>query len=483
MRALQTTVILNEHQTGGIRTTGHWTNLAIGGVLVAAAAVAAYAVVEFDPLVVMGLTLAMGIVANFARRLDFWLLSLMVVLMVNQTWLPGVSTILGVGRWVPPLALSLIVLAFATVEHRPSRPFLLTDLLCFGWALLALLSTVYSVTPDVTFARGITLVLAYVAVFWAAWRYVDVKGPDRATDIILAATAIVYTIGFLLMAVGVPDVFLTGRFRGLLQNPNALGLFAALFFPLALYRVLVDKRRRDYLLVAIMAASVVMTASRMSFLVLCMGSGLMLLKARSKWLIIPAVAAVVVILAFAELIPVPADLAIYIRLEHLATGSGRLEVWPIILDYIRQRPWFGHGFGTEDYLLQSINRSTIFLEFRGGYAHNSFLGLALQMGIVGAVMFFLPLLLVLVLALVQVIVEPGLRLHHAFTVVLFSGLALGLAESWIYSMGNAMAFPFWIVVMMLVRHRYVSSTAQNGSLADPAPLTEVVERRPAYLSA
>jgi O-antigen ligase len=377
------------------------------------------------------------------------------------------STVLGPARWLPPLALSFFVFAFASVEHRLPRQPLAADVVFLAWIVLAILSSVYSVTPAVTFGRGVSLLLGYLAVYWAIWRFTDQASEARVLDLILVATAFVYGAGIVLLVAVPGGVFLAGRFRGLLQNPNAVGLLTAILFPLVLYRMLIKRGWREYALCASMLFSLVMTASRSSLLAVCLTSALMLAKARSRWLLLPIGSVVVIGLAFAGMVPLPFDLAKYARLNHLATGSGRLELWPILIEYIRHRPFFGYGFGTEDYLLEAINRSTIFTEFSGGYAHNSYLGLTVQLGLVGSVTFFLPLFLLLLHGLLDMGRERGLQRHHAFTMTILAGLVLAIAESWIYSLGNAMAFPFWIVVMLQLRHWAVAGSAVAEEAPDP----------------
>jgi O-antigen ligase len=428
--------------------------------------------------VIVVLTIVLFIAGMLIRRLEFWVVAMLIMLMVNQTWLPGVGAILGSGRWLPPFVLSLMVLGIIAIEHRPPRDFLTADFVLISWIGLALVSAVYSISPALTIARSLSLLLGYIAVFWGIWVLVDRVGEPRTLDLVMIAAGAVYGGGFALLALTPASTFVIGRFRGMLENPNTLGLLTALLLPLVLYRALTMRTRWAIIICAMMIVSLILTASRASLLAACVTSTLMLARARSRWLVLPIGAAIAISLGFAGLIPLPFNLDEYVRVKHLATGSGRLEVWPILLDYIRERPFFGYGFGTEDRLLAVVNRSTYFAEFRGGYAHNSYIGLTLQLGLVGSATFFLPLALLLWNGLSDMLRARELERHHAFTMTLLAALILSLTESWIYSLGNAMAFPFWIVTMLLVRH-HVLARSSGGERVAAEPIWNASNRIPA----
>jgi hypothetical protein len=77
----------------------------------------------------------------------------------------------------------------------------------------------------------------YMAVFWAAWRYASRHGEEKAIEIVLGACLVVCVAGLLVLPMD-DGVWLRGRFRGVMENPNSLGLLAGVLFPVALERVL-----------------------------------------------------------------------------------------------------------------------------------------------------------------------------------------------------------------------------------------------------
>lgn len=153
------------------------------------------------------------------------------------------------------------------------------------------------------------------------------------------------------------------------------------------------------------------------------------------------------------------NLAANPRSVDLNTASGRTVVWRLGLEYLAERPWQGFGFGTEELVLESKGFKPGPSVFFGSYFHNSFLGLALQVGIPGMLMFYLPLA---VLAWREWRVPATLAadpLRVALRAVFLSGLVVSCFESWLYSMGNALSFPFWTCIMLLAwMHRDVEAS-------------------------
>ena len=78
----------------------------------------------------------------------------------------------------------------------------------------------------------------------------------------------------------------------------------------------------------------------------------------------------------------------YIRVESILILGGRLEAWQAAVSLIMDKPLFGYGFGVEDKLFGL--KKVMFHAHSGAYAHNSFLGMLLQLGLLGFIMFLFP---------------------------------------------------------------------------------------------
>jgi O-antigen ligase len=138
-------------------------------------------------------------------------------------------------------------------------------------------------------------------------------------------------------------------------------------------------------------------------------------------------------------------------------ASGRLAEWKGTLELIGDRPILGYGFGTEQNVF--VDR---WYTFQGGTAENSYLGLLLQVGIVG-----LLLITAIGLALIVGAVRALRVLRGDERVVVAAGLgvlvaaaAIMLIQSYLYSVGNVATGTVWISLFVL------------GAVAlEPAPKT------------
>lgn len=138
--------------------------------------------------------------------------------------------------------------------------------------------------------------------------------------------------------------------------------------------------------------------------------------------------------------------SLYVYKPILGWGSGRVFAW---LSAIRQGlacPVFGYGFGTEQAVF--VDR---FYFFQGAFTENSFVGMFLQLGLVGLLLMVVPAVLALVLvgrrAWSTRRFEPAVAVPAA---VVLAGLIVGCFESYMYSVGNLSTLTFWAGVVMTV---------------------------------
>ena len=124
-------------------------------------------------------------------------------------------------------------------------------------------------------------------------------------------------------------------------------------------------------------------------------------------------------------------------------ASGRSVAWTGAIEQAVGRPLVGYGFGAERDVF--VDR---YYTFVGGLVENSYIGLALQLGVVGLV-----LLLVLVATLVvtgwPALAGPERCLAAACLGVLAAGLAIAATQSYVYSVGNIATAALWITAFLL----------------------------------
>jgi O-antigen ligase len=106
-----------------------------------------------------------------------------------------------------------------------------------------------------------------------------------------------------------------------------------------------------------------------------------------------------------------------------------------------QRPLAGYGFGTEDRVF--VDR---FFSFEGDFVENSYIGLFLQLGLAGVLM-FAALLVALGWSATRVVHRS--RMAAAAAGVLVAACLIGVTQSGLLSVGNIAATSIWISVLTL----------------------------------
>jgi hypothetical protein len=128
------------------------------------------------------------------------------------------------------------------------------------------------------------------------------------------------------------------------------------------------------------------------------------------------------------------------HIRGLLGSSGRSEAWAGAIAQALKRPVAGYGFGTEDRVF--VDR---YVFFNSNVVENSYLGLFLQLGLVGLAL----LVTFAVFATVRALRNVGRRAGAACAAVIAAGLVLALFQSYIYAAGNPATAPFWICAFLL----------------------------------
>ena len=131
------------------------------------------------------------------------------------------------------------------------------------------------------------------------------------------------------------------------------------------------------------------------------------------------------------------------------------------LQYLLERPLQGFGFGTEHQLFSFHQVDENDYIRTGEYFHNSYLGLALQVGLIGALMLYVPLGILLFREVRFLFIDRNDSFRASLLAVSLTSMIGATASSDLYSMGNAKAFPFWISIMLLVRYSYGNKIAKK----------------------
>lgn len=200
--------------------------------------------------------------------------------------------------------------------------------------------------------------------------------------------------GLVLKYISLNFVTLSGRYSGLMGNPNSIGLFSitTLVFITILseFNPKILSRRELIIAYAIIIASLIFSGSRNA-----MFAGLIFLMFRVFYKLSPAIGFFIFIVMVVVYQYVQANFASivialgieqFFRLETLNSGSGRFVAWEFGLEWIDKSPVIGGGWGfTED--LYTKYKEILSIRGHQGNAHNSYITFWLDTGFIGLVLY------------------------------------------------------------------------------------------------
>lgn len=369
----------------------------------------------------------------------------LVYLLANSQF-ESVTLVFGTLRWLFLTTMAIAAASQWILGRVPARV-RVVDLWGCAFLALAFYSSTYSIFPSLTLERSAVTVIFYLAVFWGVWSYVQDETKIRVIlHDLLRASFPIFLFGFTLIE--------NGRFFGTFGSPNSIGVFSAILVPLAFWSYFSERKQSALLLLILIGISLLLSRSRAGIVSTIMASAYFLFFYRRERL--PMIMAGLLFFLLCSFLYFEmfesSWFREYFRWETLATGGGRLEAWKEVVRLIKMRPWFGYGFGTEDELFLKFD--IVFYEHAGAYAHNSYIGLVSQLGLVGACLFFIPLTLFFLTGAYQAIYMPSGStrwLAFALNASIFGGLVNGIFESWLYAVGNSFTFPFWMIVILAYR--------------------------------
>ncbi|MBK9123568.1 MAG: O-antigen ligase family protein [Chloroflexi bacterium] len=381
------------------------------------------------------------------------ILSILAVFAINHTSLIGGSPATQIARWLV-LGFAAVVALLRILSDRPPRRFHSFDLLAIMFLALCLASTSYSSDPSLTFQRAVSLVLLYLAVFWLGWDYANRDGSEAVVRLLIISATLIF--GASALYAFFPAAWQSnGRFMGVLPNPNTISLLVVTYLPLLIWGTFKYRSFWTLMVLIVAATALVLSQSRNGLISAAFGVVFLLWQVRPKRLVaivsiaLPILVIVVATTSIEEIVLGAPVIGRFLDNAGGDISSGRFQSWGSVLAQIQVRPLFGHGFGIDS--LGLVQWSPGVTQFVG--VHNTYLQILYQVGLVGVAFAFGPLLALLGLSLTRSGIEE-LRLEHVLLTVLASGLVAAIFENWIFAVGNAFAFPFWICVMLLLRVKW-----------------------------
>lgn len=258
-------------------------------------------------------------------------------------------------------------------------------------AILALLSTFWSLDPLLTVRRSLPFALA--ALFGL---YLATKFPVRRQLSVFWMAMIVLALGSIVLATCFPAIGLErsaghqGDWQGVFTQKNACGRVMVLATAVVLAHERLSLAKITSMLIFIFV--LIMSGSRGAWIIeaavialFCLLRSVSRSNSRSRVLILLAAVIGCIVLAFATWLYLPLLTKLIGR---DTTFSGRTEIWAQVWAYILKRPIAGYGYAAfwQGMKGESFNVAAA-VHFIVFHAHNGFLEIWLELGGAGLVLF------------------------------------------------------------------------------------------------
>ncbi len=397
------------------------------------------------------------LVSVMLKSRNFLIFSTVLFLSLTATQFRAIKSTMVILRWVPYMTFVFVFASHIFKNKKLPRKIEWIDKVIFIIIIAMFLSSFYSIDPALTINRSATFLLLYLSVFWVIYPTVDSEEKaEEIINVILYATSIPFFFSLIILLSSFSSFLLIGRFRGYFDNPNTIGSISAMLCPLLIWKAIDKKSTFGKIFLAVMLPTLFLSGSRSGLLGALLGSLFYFFNTKKEYRIpVTLIGAIIIVLiltlgGIGE--RVIDSTSSYLRLGTEETkseealkdlSSGRTENWDKMILLLREKPLLGYGYGTEDMLLNYYNIS---VASTGKTAHNAFLGIAVQMGIPGFLLFFSPLIYILLMP-----IKTKEKTTYCITGMVIGGLVSGLFESWMYSVGSAFAFSFWIGIAILLR--------------------------------
>jgi O-antigen ligase len=417
----------------------------------------------------------------------------MIMLAFGSAYSSGLRHVGGAGKFAVLILLVVLEVAVALFGRRRYLARLQPGPLHAVSALvvaLAAVSALWSADPRHTLSYAAALGLLFCAVLLGPWRLVRDGRGERVADAVLAGLAVVVA-GNVLAALVQPHLAVVhpagggARFRGFLESPNEIAAYV-LVAPLAAWRVLVPRSRRNRAVAGavllLLTLEVIASGTRtgialLAAVVVLLAAGVV----GGARLALPTLAVTIaggVVATMLMLTPSIQNRSWWpssLRPSTFATLSGRTQAWSGAEKLIERRPLAGYGLGEESAALDLyrvegqlsydecgaarsngriaysecetlVPRPRRLIDFSGAYVHNSYLGLAVQLGAPVAL-----LESALVLAGIWWI-GAAVRRRDPLGAALFAaavtGAAWAIVSTYLWNPGNIVAGIFWLLLAL-----------------------------------
>ncbi len=354
-----------------------------------------------------------------------------------------------------------ITVPFVLFHLRGVLPLILRSPLLVAFILIALASVAWSAFPSLTFRRDASLLSPILVGLVAAYRYdpEDVLRIIGRFCLLLTGVSLIVIVAF--PSIGIMhdahNPGLDGAWRGFTPHKSVFGTTLVLGFQIYAWRALFEAKRR-WLHVGIAVAMMVFCfLARSSTGFIAMSFSLLLLailavrRSDLRMRFLPELAFWGLLLIALLILPFMLTSLVQLLGKDVSL-TGRIPLWQSLMPFIADRPWLGYGYGTfwvadtpQMILVQRLN------PWNPPDAHNAYIGVALELGLPGAII-ATGLLLSVIFRAYRRSRSSGLAWPPFFFAFAFVYAITNMVETPLLSMGNFFTFMLAFCHFGLVRH-------------------------------
>jgi O-antigen ligase len=335
----------------------------------------------------------------------------------------------------------------------PYIPFFLIAFTCVFFAPVEIVAT--SIEKTVSYLFLIMVVSNYV-------QYCFKEHGDAFFKKLIYFGASILSVGFVLRIINPAQTIMEGRYRGMLGNPNGLGIFALLFFLLFsliidFYPKLLSRKEKNFVYIVIIL-SILLSGSRSSLFAVIIylvfsyayryspfiGFLLFMIFAGSYQYITSNIVDIISSLGLTS----------YLRADTITEASGRFLAWRFAWENIQQNILLGRGFEYTNELF-FINGKYLSDLGHQGNAHNSYLTLWLDTGLLG--------LLAYLAAFITLFIKSAKKTKLAIP-ILYAVIFCSFFESWLTASLNPFTIQLFVILSILTSQSIIP---QKDAIAVP----------------
>lgn len=313
--------------------------------------------------------------------------------------------------------------------------------------LIAFFGLLFSPTLASAFQKTLSYLILIVIVFGYTINLLKKNKEDFLRSIVFLVNLLLLA-GFILYITNNDVAVFVGRYRGILGNPNGMGVFTLVFF--LSFNVILDfypdlfSKNEKRLFYVLLFLSMLMSGSRGAIFGVLLFFVTKFFHKKSNFL--GFIVLLILVIGYQyltmniESIVRLLGLSAYFRIDTLDDGSGRLIAWKYAWDQIQYNIFIGNGFDYTEFLFRKNSNYLSILGHQGN-AHNSFLTFWLDTGFWGLFAF---------IAAFFTVFRKASRSSLVSFPVMYTILFSSTFESWLIGSLNPITIQVWFMLTIML---------------------------------